>query len=153
MALSKETQIQMIAFIKAHYDHLTLTDMAEELAHLGINYSHIHTMCSKLGIVPITVKMQIRKFLLEYHHTRTVAQLARSLNFCDQYVIRLCKGLGVTPFEIPPVVQETAEPAVTALAAPAGKLKSPGQILSEFTMSGANHYSAYSTYPVLFADK
>lgn len=133
MALSKDTQLQMISFIRAHHDHLTLTDMAEELAYLGITYNQIHAMCSRLNIAPISGKKQVQNFILEYHRTRTVPQLARALNLSDHDIIRLCKELGISPS--PP------------------KPKSPGKILGEFTMAGANHYSAHSTYPALFTVK
>lgn len=137
MTLSKDTQLQMIAFIKAHSDHLTFMDMTEELAPLGLTYNQIRGMCTKLDISPISPKAQAQKFILDYCRTRTVAQLAKSLNLCDTHVLRLCKELEVTPFKQEVKKEEPVPPPIRIIRK---KGKTVSQLLSEFRMADAPHY-------------
>lgn len=143
MAHPKEVKDRMIAFITANYRHLTLNDLTEELADLGANYHVVREICGKLGVKPITITEQSKKFILEFYERKTAADLAKNLNVCEAYVLRICKSLNVIPLKRARIAEEVAPPPPPKSVQ---KTKSAGKILSEFKMANAPHYFSLTHY-------
>lgn len=143
MAHTKEAKDQMIAFITANSQHLTLIDMTEELASIGANYNLVRDLCRKLNIKPISIMEQSKKFILEFYERKTAAQLAKNLNMCEANVYRICKTLNIYPLkkgQHPKDVPLTPPPQIRR------KTKSAGKILSEFKMANVPHYFSPTQY-------
>ncbi len=90
----KAPAIDIDPFLLAHYMHLTMGDMADEL---GMPDHTIRDRCKKLGIKPISVKEQVRQYLLQHGSRKTLKQLVRVLNLGEHHIKDLCNEYSVVP--------------------------------------------------------
>lgn len=78
-------------FILAHWEHLTMSDMALEL---NITTGSIKFCCDKLNIIPIKRKQQVINFIKE-HSNWPLSKLAKAIGIAPEQIIKYSNELGI----------------------------------------------------------
>ena len=113
-----------IDFIQAHYEYLTVRDIAEELDE---TIAYIWQLCGSIGVHPISVKDQAFAYIKDHYQKLPRKSIAKRLEMCEETVRHYYCELGI----LEPKFEEK-------VAAP-----TPREILAGFQITDKHHWNDF----------
>lgn len=129
-----KTNDEIKDFIRKHYKHLTLEEMAEEL---DIRLGRVTKWCLRMGVKALSPAERNYNFVRDHHEKMSVEKMAKVLElnldyfmkkYGDEFNLHRTKVIPVDVPKIPKPVKKQKN------------VLTPRQILAGFRLSDAGHY-------------